>query len=439
MKDYRAVLQTLFFLPDLYLVGGAVRDILLGREPEDLDFATSAPPEETIQLVESHGLVAIPTGLEHGTIAVLIDRRPYEVTTFRQDVETFGRKARVRWGNSIEEDLARRDFTIGAIAMNAEGRVIDPFGGQQDIEAGILRAVGDPEQRFREDYLRVIRAGRFAARYGFEIEEKTMQAAREAAPQVLSHVAIERVTAEFDKAFAAPHVADSNGAPSRFVRYLYDLEILQRLIPEFEDAHLLLQNPRWHPERDVLSHILKVIDLAPPKYRWHALLHDIGKKDTARWKPEGWYSFHGHEQVGAQLIPRIARELRLPNHLRDEILVTTALHMVPVFTKPTPRAIRRFQAEAGVYLPALEALYRADAGDRRPPESWKFFEPQPVPVRPILSGRHLVARGHRPGVEFGQMLQAAFEHQLETGETDLERLYAAALTGLEAGKQGTKP
>ncbi len=421
--DYREVLQRLSFLPHLYLVGGAVRDILLGLEPEDLDFATSAPPEETLRLAQTHGLEAIPTGIEHGTVTVLIDRHPYEVTTFRRDVETFGRKARVQWGQSIEEDLARRDFTIGAIAMDAEGRVIDPYGGQQDIEAGVLRAVGDPGQRFREDYLRVIRAGRFAARYGFKIEQNTLQAAQRAAPEVLSHVAIERVTAEFDKAF-------QNGTPSRFVRYLYDLEILQRLIPEFEDTHLLLQNPRWHPEGDVLTHVLQVVDRAPPPIRWHALLHDIGKKDTARWKPEGWYSFHGHERVGAMLIPRIARELRLPNHLRDELVVTTALHMVPVFSRPTPAAIRRFQAQAWPYLPALKALYEADGGERRPRESWRFFEPQPVPIRPVLLGRHLIARGHKPGKAFSRMLEAAYEWQLETGETDIEKLYQAALKGL---------
>lgn len=435
MMNYRQILQQLSFLPDLYLVGGAVRDILLGETPEDdplsgqspggpvhhadLDFATSAPPEVVMRLAQAHGLEAIPTGIAHGTVTILIDHHPYEVTTFRRDVETYGRKAKVAWGQSIEEDLARRDFTIGAIAMNAQGRVIDPYGGQQDLEARVLRAVGDPAQRFREDYLRVIRAGRFAARYGLEIEPATLQAAREAAPQVLSHVAIERVTAEFNKAF-------QNGTPSRFLRYLYDLEILQRLIPEFEDAHLLLQNPRWHPEGDVLTHVLQVVDRAPPPYRWHALLHDIGKKDTARWKPEGWYSFYGHERVGAALIPRIARDLRLPNHLRDELVVTTALHMVPVFTKPTPAAIRKFQAQAGPHLPALKALFEADGAERRPQESWKFFEPQPVPVQPVLLGRHLVERGHKPGKAFAQMLKAAYEWQLETGETDLEKLYQVA-------------
>jgi len=350
--EFRPILQKLSFLPDLYLVGGAVRDILMGQKPEDLDFATSAPPEEVMRLAKAHGLEAIPTGIEHGTVTILIDHHPYEVTTFRRDVETFGRRARVAWGKSIEEDLSRRDFTIGAIAMDASGRVIDPYGGQQDLEAGLIRAVGEPRRRFREDYLRVIRAGRFVARYGFKIEPATLQAAREAAPEVLSHVAIERVTAEFNKAF-------ENGVPSRFLRYLYDLDILQRLIPEFEDTHLLLQNPRWHPEGDVLTHVLQVVDRAAPPYRWHALLHDIGKKDTAQWRPEGWYSFHGHERVGAALIPRIARDLRLPNHLRDELVVTTALHMVPVFARPTPQAIRKFQAQAGPHLPALKALYES--------------------------------------------------------------------------------
>lgn len=423
------MLERLSFLPDLHLVGGAVRDILLGLEPEDLDFATSAPPEEVIQLAQQHGLGVAPTGIEHGTVAILIDHHPYEVTTFRRDVETYGRKAKVTWGQSIEEDLARRDFTIGAIAMDAQGRVIDPYGGRRDMEMGVIRAVGNPLERFREDYLRVIRAGRFAARYGFQIEGETLKAAREAAPEVLAHVAVERVTAEFNKAFAAPPPAQ----PSRFLRYLYELGILQRLIPEFEDNHLLLQNPHWHPEGDVLTHVLQVVDRAPPPYRWHALLHDIGKRDTARWRPEGWYSFPGHERVGAALIPRIARDLRLPNQLRDELVVTTGLHMVPVLTKPTPAAIRRFQAQAGPYLQALKALFEADGAGRRPKEAWAFFEPQPVPVQPVLMGRHLIERGHRPGKEFGSILKAAYEHQLETGETDVEKLYRAALARCSQG------
>jgi poly(A) polymerase/tRNA nucleotidyltransferase (CCA-adding enzyme) len=422
MMNYREVMQRLSFLPELHLVGGAVRDIVYGREPEDLDFATSAPPQEVLRLAKAQGLEAVPTGIEHGTVTVLIDHHPFEVTTFRRDVETYGRRAKVAWGRTILEDLARRDFTIGAIAMNAKGEVIDPFGGQRDYEAGLIRAVGDPRQRFREDYLRVIRAGRFAARYGFEIEAQTLEAAREAAPEVLGHVAVERITAEIDKAFKDPR-------PSRFLRYLYELEILQRLIPEFEDTHLLLQNPRWHPEGDVFTHVLEVVDRAPPPYRWHALLHDIGKKDTAKWKEEGWYNFHHHDLVGSRLIPRIARDLRLPTALRNEIVVTTKLHMIPAFTEPTPRAIRRFQAEAGSHLAALEAVCRADAGGRRPEGTWKFFEPQPVPIEPLLRGRDLIARGHRPGPEFGRILRAAYEHQLETGETDLEKLYQAGLEG----------
>jgi len=116
--EFRPILQKLSFLPDLYLVGGAVRDILMGQKPEDLDFATSAPPEEVMRLAKAHGLEAIPTGIEHGTVTILIDHHPYEVTTFRRDVETFGRRARVAWGKSIEEDLSRRDFTIGAMAMD---------------------------------------------------------------------------------------------------------------------------------------------------------------------------------------------------------------------------------------------------------------------------------------------------------------------------------
>jgi poly(A) polymerase/tRNA nucleotidyltransferase (CCA-adding enzyme) len=242
---------------------------------------------------------------------------------------------------------------------------------------------------------------------------------------------------------------------------MYDLGLLQQLIPEFAGTDQLLQNPRYHPEGDVLTHVCEVVDRAPPAYRWHALLHDIGKGPTARLKPEGHYSFHGHEYAGAERISRIAKDLKLPNALRDALVITTELHMVPAFTPPTAAAIRRFQARAGEHLRALEAVCRADAGyshseyglrppptgyshsegqrpppraDRRPGSAWKFFEPQKVPIKPVLQGRDLIERGHSPGRTFSQMLKAAFEYQLENGVTDKELLYAVALEA-EGGKQ----
>jgi putative nucleotidyltransferase with HDIG domain len=414
------VFARLSFLPDLHLVGGAVRDILMGLEPEDLDFATSLAPEQAMELALQKGFRVVPTGLSHGTITLLIDQVPFEITTFRHDLQTDGRRAQVAWGKTIQEDLSRRDFTVGAIAMDASGQIIDPFGGQDDIKAKQIKAVGEASIRFAEDYLRVIRAGRFGARYGFSIEPHTLEAAREAAPKVLQHVAIERVTAEFNKAFAHQN-------PSQFVRYMFDLGLLQELIPAFTGTDQLEQNPKWHPEGDVFTHVLGVVDRAPPAYRWHALLHDIGKAGTAKWKEEGWYSFHGHEFLGAELIPKIAARLKLPNALKDELITTTRLHMYPALTPPTARNIRKLQAEAGEYLSALEAVCRADAGDRRTEETWQFFALQPVPIQPILQGRDLIERGHKPGKDFSQILKQAYQYQLETGETEKEALYLTAL------------
>jgi poly(A) polymerase/tRNA nucleotidyltransferase (CCA-adding enzyme) len=408
-------LKRVDFLPDLYLVGGAVRDLLMGLEPKDLDFTTSAPPEVVMAQAQAHGIQAIPSGLAFGTVTLVFGGRSFEVTTFRRDVTTDGRRAEVAWGQSIEEDLARRDFTINAMAMAAGGGVIDPFGGRQDLTARIIRAVRNPLERFQEDYLRVIRAGRFAARFGFAIEDETLRAAHQVANEILGRVSVERVVQEIEKAFGGP-------APSAFLRYLYDLGVLQRLIPEFEGTHRLLQNPTHHPEGDVLTHVLEVVDRTPPAHRWAALLHDIGKRNTAQSVPgERYCTFHGHDQVGADLVPRIARELNLPNAVRDEAATVARLHMRVLNPPASQAAVRRFQVAAGDYLGALEAVCTADGAGRREVEAW--FAPQAVPAQPVLLGRHLVARGHQPGPELGRMLKAAFEHQLEVGETDLEKLY----------------
>jgi poly(A) polymerase/tRNA nucleotidyltransferase (CCA-adding enzyme) len=413
------ILNKLAFLPDLYLVGGAVRDLLMGLEPKDLDFATSAPPEVVMAQAQAQGLQAIPSGLVFGTVTLLFEGSSFEVTTFRRDIATDGRRAEVAWGQSIEEDLARRDFTINAMAMAANGGIVDPFGGRRDLAAQVIQAVRDPLERFQEDYLRPVRAGRFAARFGFAIEGETLRAARLVAAEILGRVSIERIVQEMEKAFGGP-------SPSTFLRYLYDLGILQRLIPEFAGTHRLLQNPAHHPEGDVLTHVLEVVDRTPPAHRWAALLHDIGKRDTAQVVPgEGYYSFHGHDQVGADLVPRIARELNLPNTIRDEAATVARLHMRVLNPPASQAAVRRFQVAAGEHLGALEAVCTADGAGRREVEAW--FAPQAVPVQPILLGRHLIARGHQPGPELGRMLRAAFEHQLESGETDLEKLYQAAL------------
>ena len=422
------------FLPQVHAVGGAVRDALLGLHPNDVDLATSAHPDEVMRLVQAQGWTAVATGIDHGTItAVHPDLGHVEITTFRHDIETDGRRATIAFAESILEDLARRDLTINAIAYNLNEGVVDPFGGTQDLRAGVIRFVLDPVQRIEEDRLRVIRALRFAARFGFEIEATTFEAVVKAAPTVLDHVSIERVRDEISKSF-------EDSKPSVLLRELYNLGILTdaRVLSELSGAHVLTQNPAYHPEGDVLTHILEVVDRAPISHRWHALLHDIGKPATAERDPAGdWYRFYGHAEVGADLIPHIARRLRLPNNFADSLEVVTRLHMLPLeYSRHsiTDRMVRRFQARAGEYLDDLHVLCLADADERREvPE--QLFEPLPTAVKPVLQGRHLVAAGYRHAttdtsgahVNFGAALQRAYEYQLDTGCTDVQELLRVAV------------
>lgn len=429
------------FLPQVHAVGGVVRDALLGLDPNDVDLATSAHPDEVMRFVQEQRWTAVPTGIGHGTItAVHPDLGHVEITTFRRDIETDGRRATVAFADNINEDLARRDLTINALAYNLNEGLIDPFGGATDMRSGMIRFVLDPRQRIKEDRLRVIRAVRFAARFGFEIESATYIALVEAAPTVLDRVSIERVRDEIGKSF-------NDAKPSLFLRALYDLGILTdpRVLPELAGAHVLDQNPEHHPEGDVLTHILQVVDRAPAKHRWHALLHDIGKPATAERDPAGgWYRFYGHAEVGADIIPVIARRLRLSNDLAESLEVVTRFHMLPLeYSRQqiTDRTVRRFQARAGEYLSDLQVLCLADAGERRGVPD-RLFTPLPAGVQPVLMGRHLVAAGYRHvagatsglPMNFTDALKRAYEYQLDTGCMNIDELMCVAVSG-EAFKE----
>jgi tRNA nucleotidyltransferase (CCA-adding enzyme) len=336
-----------------YLVGGAVRDMLLGREVQDFDIATNALPDDVTGLFRR----VIPTGIKHGTVTVLFKGSRFEVTTFRVDREYLdGRRPEsVDFSPSIEEDLERRDFTINAIAYDLQARrLLDPHGGRKDLKAGLIRAIGDPLKRFQEDGLRPIRACRFAAQLGFRIEERTFQNIPGSIDTV-KKVSAERVREELIRILEAP-------SPSVGLLLLDGCGLLDFILPELTDCKNVDQG-QLH-RYDVYHHLLYACDAAPrdnPVVRLAALFHDLGKPQTASGSPDGEIHFHRHEQLSAELADKILRRLRFSNLTVRRVCHLVAQHMFHYEEQWSDAAVRRFIARVGVEnIPDLLALRRAD-------------------------------------------------------------------------------
>lgn len=356
---------------EAYLVGGCVRDLLLGMDSKDFDVATSAAPEEVAALFKR----TIPTGLEHGTVTVLHHKRPYEVTTYRKDLECDGRHARTEWTEDLLKDLSRRDFTLNAMAMDPDTkRVVDPFGGQADLDRRLIRCVGDPALRFNEDYLRMLRAVRFACQLGFEIEGGTWRSLCALASGV-SRVSAERIGDEFLGILDSPH-------PVRGVRLLDASSLLSAVLPEVASLKGVDQPPSHH-HLDVYEHTLLALEEASRlgadlPVRLAVLLHDVGKPLT-RTLLEGSIHFHGHEGRGAALALTILDRLKLPASrrmplsgklLRDKIGTLIRMHLQPFqLGHATGGALRRFVRRAGDHLQDLLLLARADRLAHRDPDT----------------------------------------------------------------------
>jgi tRNA nucleotidyltransferase (CCA-adding enzyme) len=347
-----------------HLVGGGVRDLLLGRPPVDFDVATSAHPDVVMALFGSR--YAIPTGLQHGTVTVLTGegdpRRPVEVTTFRGEGEYLDgrRPSSVHFGATLHEDLARRDFTMNAIAHDpVDGVLTDPFGGQADLAARLVRAVGDPLARFREDGLRPMRAVRQAAQLGFAIDPPTALAIPGALDS-FRKVSSERVRDELFKLMGAP-------GPSRGVELMRETGLLAEVMPELLEGVDCRQN-RFH-RFDVYHHTLATLDSARPEpvLRLGALLHDVGKPraQQPREGAPGEYSFFKHEYVGAEMAEGICRRLKLSTAQREDVTALVANHMFFYTPDWTDGTVRRFVRRVGAErLPALLALREADITGR---------------------------------------------------------------------------
>jgi tRNA nucleotidyltransferase/poly(A) polymerase len=416
-----------------FAVGGAVRDSLRGERVGDWDVATAAHPE----VVQSLFPVTFPIGVEHGTVGVRAEGETIEVTTFRTDVATDGRHAEVRFGATLEEDLERRDFTINAIAWDLENdTVIDPFDGRSDLEAGVLRAVGEPDRRFPEDYLRVLRAFRFAVRFGLEIEPETERALEPHAAGVV-HLSGERVRDELLKTLAE----------CRSVSSVLDMwrqyGVMALLFPELAVCFGVEQNV-YHAD-DVGVHTLLVADNVHPRrpfLRVVALCHDLGKPMAREVHPDtGDWTFPQHEVPSVRLTRQALRRLKFS---RRE--VARAVHLVRVHMDLPPpdasdAAIRRWIRRVGEEH--LWDLYRLQLADWR--GNRKRAERSPTPIVDLyhharrvlkqqtalrvedlaIDGNDLVAMGLAPGPEFGQTLEWLLEQVIEqpalnTRETLLE-------------------
>ena len=312
--------EALGFGAELVVVGGAVRDELLGRPHADWDLATALLPQAVMERARAAGLKVIPTGLQHGTVTVLLEGRPVEVTTFRSDGDYLdGRRPEsVRLGVALVEDLSRRDFTINAMALPVGGGdLVDPFGGQADLAARRIRAVGDPLLRFAEDGLRPLRACRFASQLGFEVEAATLAAIPERL-EVARKVSAERVFTELDKLLVGAE-------PARGLTLLNETGLLELWLPELRPMVGCGQNR--HHRFDVWVHTLEVVRFAPAesRLRWAALLHDVGKPGTRTTAPDGVH-FYGHEARSLDLAGGLLDRLKASHALRKEVLALVRHH-----------------------------------------------------------------------------------------------------------------
>jgi poly(A) polymerase len=351
---------------ELHLVGGTVRDALLGRESEDLDFATDARPEAVLALLTPLG-VTWTAGIEFGTVGVQVRGLRCEVTTYRADrYDRVSRNPLVAYGDSLDDDLRRRDFTMNAMALSVPGHVFaDPYSGLRDLATGTLRTPADPRESFADDPLRMLRAARFVAQLGVTPTDDTVAAMRALAPEI-GRITAERVQAEFSKLLLGKH-------PREGLELLVDTGIADVVVPEL--PALRMEIDEHHQHKDVYAHSLTVLEQAIALeedgpdlvLRLAALLHDIGKPATRRHEAGGGVSFHHHEVVGAKLVRARLKALKYPKDVIEDVSRLTLLHLrFHGYGRGewTDSAVRRYVTDAGPLLTRLHKLVRSDCTTR---------------------------------------------------------------------------
>lgn len=430
----------------LHLVGGSVRDALLGRLEDDLDFTTDARPEQVLRLIKGWAESTWQTGIEFGTVGLAKGGFRLEITTFRSDLydgET--RNPEVTFGDTLQGDLLRRDFAVNAMAVSLPGHVFtDPFGGLGQLAARVLDTPGTPEQSFRDDPLRMLRAARFVSQLGFHPADRVVAAMTAMAGEI-DRITPERVGAELVKLMLGEYPKDG-------LRLLTDTGLADRILPEL--PALRLERDEHHQHKDVYEHTLTVLDQATAQetddpdltLRLAALMHDIGKPATRRFEPGGGVSFHHHEVVGAKLVRKRLRALRMPKALIDDVAMLTFLHLrfhgygTGAWTDS---AVRRYVTDAGPLLPRLHKLVRADCTTRNPgrraalQRSYDSLEERIARiaaeedlarVRPDLDGNAIMELlGVPPGPVVGRAWEYLKELRLELGPLDREAAEAALI------------
>jgi len=424
---------TLFKIRDreLCLVGGAVRDMLRGRKAKDWDLASDATPDEVIDIFRGTKPRArvIPTGIKHGTVTVLYKGQEMEITTYRTETDySDGRRPdSVRYSTSMEEDLSRRDFTMNAVALRLpEGEKVDPFGGEADIKAGIIRCVGDPSARFAEDGLRPLRAVRFASQLSFRVEDKTL-AAIGGALETGAKVSAERVKDELEKIV-------SSDRPSTAFLLMEQTGLLKLFLPELAACRGVEQ--KGFHRFDVLEHSLLACDYAaekgyPTEVRLAVLLHDVGKVVTQGFGEAGVRTFYNHENESEAISRCILGRLRFPNAVIDSVSHLVKEHMFHYTDDWGDAAVRRFVVRVGKeHLSALYRLRRADSfatAGIEPPANFlvplidrvekALGESQAFTLKDLaVSGRDLMAIGIAPGKNLGRILDELLEAVLDDPE-----------------------
>ena len=399
------------------LVGGCVRDLLLRREPADYDVATDATPDRVMQLFPE----SIAVGAQFGVILIVRENIKVEVATFRSDLGySDGRHPdRVLYATTPKEDVQRRDFSINGLLMDPEtGEVQDYVGGQLDLKARIIRAIGEPERRLAEDKLRLMRAVRFAARFGFDIEPATLSAIRRHAREV-NNVSAERLRDELTKLL-------TEGAARRGFELLDSARLLQMVLPELAAMKGVQQPPQFHPEGDVWIHTRMMIEQlpagTPPTLAWGVLLHDVGKPPTFKSAAQTGdrIRFDNHVEIGVRMAEQICQRFRFSNEDTDQILALIANHMrFKDVEQMKPSTLKRF-----VRLPRFEEhleLHRLDClSSHRRLDSYRYIQEVLAATRPeqihpprLITGDDLKNMGYAPGPLFSEILRSVEDAQLE--------------------------